>query len=163
MLHLVGCLYYLYQLCTVKQISYNEIYLLIKYIKSVLCRVAKRLSYIEDALCLKVNIFCALHALLCNSIKKILPSLFPKYHLIFLFIEHYQCYSSPFYIWGTVWRSWLRHCTTSRKVAGSIPNVVIGICHRLNSSDRSAALASTHFLTEMSTRDISWGVKVAGA
>ena len=35
-LHLVGCLYYLYQLCTVKQISDNEIYLLIKYIKSVL-------------------------------------------------------------------------------------------------------------------------------
>jgi len=29
--------------------------LLIKYIKSVLWRVAKRLSYIEDARCLKVN------------------------------------------------------------------------------------------------------------
>jgi len=28
----------------VKQISDNEIYLLIKYIKSVLCRVVKRLS-----------------------------------------------------------------------------------------------------------------------
>jgi len=28
---------------------------LIKYIKSVLWRVAKRLSYIEDARCLKVN------------------------------------------------------------------------------------------------------------
>ena len=40
----------------VKQISNNEIYLLIKYIKSVLWRVAKRLSYIEDARCLKVNI-----------------------------------------------------------------------------------------------------------
>ena len=39
----------------VKQISENEIYLLIKYIKSVLWRVAKRLSYIEDARCLKVN------------------------------------------------------------------------------------------------------------
>ena len=39
-----------------KQISDNEIYLLIKYIKCVLCRVAKRLSYIEDARCLKVNI-----------------------------------------------------------------------------------------------------------
>ena len=39
----------------VKQISDNEIYLLIKYIKSVLWRVAKRLSYIEDARCLKVN------------------------------------------------------------------------------------------------------------
>jgi len=54
-LHLVGCLYYLYQWCTVKQISDNEIYLLIKYIKRVLWRVAKRLSYIEDAQCLKVN------------------------------------------------------------------------------------------------------------
>ena len=38
----------------VKQISDNEIYL-IKYIKSVLWRVAKRLSYIEKARCLKVN------------------------------------------------------------------------------------------------------------
>ena len=53
--HLVGCLYYLYQWCTVKQISDNEIYLLIKYIKSVLWRVAKRLSYIQDARCLKVK------------------------------------------------------------------------------------------------------------
>ena len=52
--YLVG-LYYLYQWYTVKQISDNEIYLLIKYIKSVLWRVAKRLSYIEDARCLKVN------------------------------------------------------------------------------------------------------------
>jgi len=25
------------------------------------------------------------------------------------------------------WRSWLRHCATSRKVAGSIPDGVIGI------------------------------------
>ena len=37
------------------QISDNEIYLLIKYIKSDLWRVVKRLSYIEDARCLKVN------------------------------------------------------------------------------------------------------------
>ena len=35
--------------------SDNEIYLLIKYIKSVLWRVAKRLFYIEDARCLKVK------------------------------------------------------------------------------------------------------------
>jgi len=39
----------------VKQISDNEIYLLIKYIKSVLWRVVKRLSYTEDARCLKIN------------------------------------------------------------------------------------------------------------
>ena len=38
-----------------KQISDNEIYLLIKYIKSVLWRVAKYLSYIEEARCLNVN------------------------------------------------------------------------------------------------------------
>ena len=57
MLHLFGCLYYLYQWCTVKQIWDNEIYLLIKYIKSVFWRVAKCLSYIEEARCLKVNIF----------------------------------------------------------------------------------------------------------
>ena len=55
-LHLVGCLYYLYQWCTVKHISDNEIYLLIKYIKSVLSIVRKRLSYIEDARCLKVKL-----------------------------------------------------------------------------------------------------------
>ena len=30
--------------------------MLIKYIKSVLWRVAKRLSYVEDARCLKVNL-----------------------------------------------------------------------------------------------------------
>jgi hypothetical protein len=28
--------------------------------------------------------------------------------------------------WDTRWRSWLRHCATSRKVAGSIPDDVIG-------------------------------------
>jgi hypothetical protein len=28
---------------------------------------------------------------------------------------------APYKIWGTRWRSWLRHSATSRKVAGSIP------------------------------------------
>ena len=53
LLHLVGCLYSSYQWCAVKQISYNETFLFIKYIKSVLWWVAKRLSYIEDSRCLK--------------------------------------------------------------------------------------------------------------
>jgi hypothetical protein len=60
LLHLVGCLFYLNQWCTVKKISDNEIYLFIKYIKNVLWRVAKRLSYIEDARCLKVKSRCRL-------------------------------------------------------------------------------------------------------
>jgi hypothetical protein len=45
----------------------------------------------------------------------------------------------------------LRHCTTSRKVAGSIPDSVIGI------------ILPAVILTEMSTRNISWRVKAAGA
>ena len=39
----------------VKQISDNEIYLLIKYIKNILWRVSKYLSNIEEAGCLKVK------------------------------------------------------------------------------------------------------------
>jgi hypothetical protein len=35
---------------------------------------------------------------------------------------------------GTRWRSWLRHCGTSRKVAGSILDGVIGIFHWHNPS-----------------------------
>jgi hypothetical protein len=30
---------------------------------------------------------------------------------------------------GTQWRSWFKHCATSRKVAGSVPDGVIGIFH----------------------------------
>jgi len=43
--------------------SDNEICLLIKYIKSVLWRVAKRLSYIEDTRCLKVKVIIGLNLL----------------------------------------------------------------------------------------------------
>jgi hypothetical protein len=39
----------------------------------------------------------------------------------------------------TRWRSLLRHCATSRKVAGSIPDGVIGIFHWHNPSGRTMA------------------------
>jgi len=55
-------------------------------------------------------------------------------------------------------RSWFRHCATSRKVAGSIPGGVIGVFHKHNRSGRTMALVSTQPLTEMSTRNIFWGV-----
>jgi len=64
---------------------------------------------------------------------------------------------------GTRWRSWLRYCATSRKVAGSIPDGVIGIFHRHNPSGRTMALGLTQPLKDMSTRNVSWGVKTAGA
>ena len=49
---------------------------------------------------------------------------------------------------GTRWRSWLRHCTTSRKVAGSITDVVILIFHGRNHSGRTMALGLTQPLQE---------------
>jgi hypothetical protein len=58
-------------------------------------------------------------------------------------------------IWGTRWRSWLRHYATSRKVAGSIPDGDIGIFHWLNPSDRTMTLGSTEPVRKMSTRNIS--------
>jgi hypothetical protein len=45
----------------------------------------------------------------------------------------------------------------------SIPDGVIGIFHRHNPSGGTMVLGSTQSLTEMSTRNISWGVKRAGA
>ena len=65
------------------------------------------------------------------------------------------CLVFPFCMWG----SWLRHCATSRKVAGLIPDGVIGIFHWHNPSGRTMALWSTQPLTEMSTRYITWGGK----
>jgi hypothetical protein len=55
-----------------------------------------------------------------------------------------------FNIWGTMWRSWLRHYATSPNIAGSI-------FHGHNPSGRTMAQGLTQSPTEMSTRNISWG------
>ena len=52
---------------------------------------------------------------------------------------------------------------TSRKVAGSIPVGVTGIFYWRNPSGRTMALELTQPLRKMSTRNISLGVKAAGA
>jgi hypothetical protein len=57
------------------------------------------------------------------------------------------------------WRSWLRHCATSRKLAGSIPDGITGIFHWHNPSRCNMALGLIQPLIEMSTRNISWGQK----
>ena len=59
---------------------------------------------------------------------------------------------------GTAVAQWLGCCATNRKVAGSIPDGVIGIFHWHNPSDRTMALGSTQPLTEYFL-----GVKAAGA
>jgi hypothetical protein len=79
-------------------------------------------------------------------------------------ILFYSLYILPSTLfWGTRWRSWLRHCATNRKVAGSFPDGVIEIFHWHNPFGRTMALGSTQSLTEMSTRNISCGVNAADA
>jgi hypothetical protein len=51
----------------------------------------------------------------------------------------------------------------SRMVAGSVPDGVIGIFHWHNPFVSTMALGLTQPLTEMSTRNIYWVVKAAGA
>jgi hypothetical protein len=75
----------------------------------------------------------------------------------------WRLYANLYYVgmWkrgGTRWRSWLRHCTTNRNVAGSIPDGVIGIFQWHNPFGRTVTLGSTLRVTEMSTRNIVWGV-----
>ena len=77
---------------------------------------------------------------------------------------------SALWLWGRLslasrdkqLRSWLRHWATSRKVSGSISGGVIGIFHWQNPSVRPVTVWSTQPLTEMSTRNISEGLKVPG-
>jgi hypothetical protein len=58
------------------------------------------------------------------------------------------------------WRSWMRHCTTSWKVAGSIPDDVTGIFHWHNPSGRTV-VSSTSNTNEY--QEYFLGVKAAGA
>jgi hypothetical protein len=49
------------------------------------------------------------------------------------------------------------HYATSRKVAGSIPDEVIGFFNWPNHSSRTVALGSTQSATEMNTRNLPGG------
>ena len=71
-----------------------------------------------------------------------------------LFLNHLKLCTWALLIWGTAVAQWLGCCATNLKVAGSIPDVVIGIFHP---SDRIMALGSTQPLTDVRTRSISWG------
>jgi hypothetical protein len=66
-----------------------------------------------------------------------------------------------YYIIG--WRIWLKHCATSREVAGSIPDWFIAIFHWFNPSCYTMAPELTQPLAEMRTRTGSLWVKAVGA
>jgi len=55
------------------------------------------------------------------------------------------------------------HWATGRKVADSIRDCSTGIFHWHNPSGRTLTLESTQPITEMSTKNIFWRVKAAGA
>jgi hypothetical protein len=65
---------------------------------------------------------------------------------------------SPIFIGDTWWHSWLRHCATSQKFVGLIPDDIIGFFNLPNSSSHTVDLGLTQPLIEMSTRNLS-GVK----
>ena len=74
-------------------------------------------------------------------------------------------FCSANYVFGEScwWRSWLGHFAKSRKVTGSFLGRVTRIFHWHNPSGRTMALGFSQPLIELSTRNISWGVKAGGA
>jgi len=80
-------------------------------------------------------------------------------HVIFYFKAWYNFYLILLFF--APCRSRLRHCASSQKVAGSIPDGSIGIFHVLIPSGCTIALRSTQPLTEMSTWGIFWGLRLS--
>ena len=74
----------------------------------------------------------------------------PYWYVFYLYSLHFCGYVSCLFL------PWLKHCATTRKVAGSIPDGFTWIFHWRNSHGRSMFLGSTQPLTGMSTRNISW-------
>ena len=72
---------------------------------------------------------------------------FEKYEPIMGTVPHkpVRLYNTEgyWYHWDTRWRGWLRHCATSRKVAGSIPDGVIRNFYLHNTSGHTIALETT--------------------
>jgi hypothetical protein len=68
-----------------------------------------------------------------------------------------KVYFTIILLFTTRFCSWLTHYVTSRMVAGSIPDDIIGFINYPNPTSLTIALASTQPLTEMSTRNLPGG------
>ena len=64
--------------------------------------------------------------ILIESSYIIIKTCCPKHNKVLLCLTDTSLY---IYMWGTAVAQWLRRCATNRKVAGSIPDGVIGIFH----------------------------------
>jgi hypothetical protein len=124
-------------------------------------RLSRRLNDYQAYVRIKLTFFFA--CILNVPISNICSSVVIRYILDSSQLLHRINFSID-YDRSTRWRSWLRHYATSRVVAVSIPDHVIGIFHWHNPTVRTMALGLTHPLIEMNTRDPSrgGGVKVAG-
>jgi len=67
------------------------------------------------------------YVLISRSCK--LVKFFTTFHFGMLNVVHIDKNILYLNTWGTQWRSWLRHCASSQKVAGLISNGVTGIFH----------------------------------
>ena len=74
-----------------------------------------------------------------------------KYQYVICNISMFECVE----VWAARWRSLLRHCAKSQKVAGSIPVGVIGIFHWYNPSGHTMVLGSTHMCL------LSWNLRTS--
>jgi hypothetical protein len=80
--------------------------------------------------------------------------------VLFLAVNIIEC---PDYLLGHAVAQLVEALRYKPEGRGFDPDYVIGIFHGHNRFGRTAALGSTQPLTEMSTRNVSWGVKAAGA
>jgi hypothetical protein len=81
-----------------------------------------------------VTVFCWKHGMFVRlnksrSVTWLRPSIQTPitWHSAFTAESKFVC--GIFAVWGSTVAQWLRYCATNQKVAGSIPNCVIGIFH----------------------------------
>jgi hypothetical protein len=67
--------------------------------------------------------------------------------------REYMCIYNVIQLWGTRWRSWLRHCATSLKDAGFTPDF-IGFLNRRNPSSRTGVDSASN---RNEYQESSWG------
>jgi hypothetical protein len=75
---------------------------------------------------------------------------------------HPESFSGVWRCGGTRWCSWLRHRATSRKVAGSIPDGIIGNFHWHNHSGRTYGPGADSASNRNEYEEYFLGVKADG-
>jgi hypothetical protein len=97
-----------------------------------LCNYYKNQKVLRDR---KFYNLCSISVVFCWRLRnlKFLRKNYTSYFILYWYLI----------VWGTRRCSWLKHCAINLKVAGSIPDGVIGIFHWRNPSCRTMALGLT--------------------